>query len=97
MVASGDTSAPILPSTICPFSREALVAERIAQIGDKIMQQRGDELEKTMRMFFGSQSDENMTYALFKSLVKQMMKSTVPGWYHVSVLLTWICQFTQSA
>ncbi|XP_022112191.1 uncharacterized protein LOC110991228 [Acanthaster planci] len=91
VVAAGDASAPILPSAICPFSREALVAERIAQIGDKIMQQRGDELEKTMRMLLGSQSDNNLTYSLFKSLLKQMMKSTAPGWYHLALML----KFTQ--
>ena len=52
------------------------------------MQQHGAELEKTMRQLFGSQSDTNMTYSMFKSLVKQMMKSTVPGWYHVSISLS---------
>ncbi|XP_038075949.1 uncharacterized protein LOC119743610 [Patiria miniata] len=91
VVAAGDSNGPILPSVICPISREAQVAERIAQIGDKIMQQRGDELEKTMRMLFGSQSDDNLTYGLFKSLMKQMMKSTVPGWYHLALML----KFTQ--
>ena len=83
MVASGDDCQPILPSVICPLRQEAVVAERIAQIGDKIMLQRGDELERTMQSFFGSQSEDNLTYGLFKSLVKQTMKSTVPGWYHV--------------
>ncbi|XP_071791656.1 uncharacterized protein [Asterias amurensis] len=89
--ASSDENTPFRPSTLCPFSHEALVAERISQIGDKIMQQHGAELERTMREFFGSKADSNMTYAIFKSLVKQMMKSTVPGWYHLALML----KFTQ--
>lgn len=71
---------------LCPISREAIVAERIAQIGDRIMETHGKELEQALRNVIES-NDGKLSYALFKAVLKETIKSHVPGWYHVS---TWL-------
>lgn len=71
---------------LCPISREAIVAERIAQIGDRIMETHGKELEQALRTVMES-NDGKLSYALFKAVLKETIKSHVPGWYHLAVTL----------
>ncbi|PIK51805.1 hypothetical protein BSL78_11329 [Apostichopus japonicus] len=71
---------------LCPLSREALVAERIAQIGDRIMESHGRELEQALRIVMES-NDGKLSYALFKAVLKETIKSQVPDWYHLAVTL----------
>ncbi|KAJ8032534.1 hypothetical protein HOLleu_26085 [Holothuria leucospilota] len=73
---------------LCPISREAIVAERIAQIGDRIMETHGKELEQALRNVIES-NDGKLSYALFKAVLKETIKTHVPGWYHVSTWLLW--------
>lgn len=71
---------------LCPISREAIVAERIAQIGDRIMETHGKELEQALRNVIES-NDGKLSYALFKAVLKETIKTHVPGWYHLAVTL----------
>ncbi|XP_030844457.1 uncharacterized protein LOC105445680 [Strongylocentrotus purpuratus] len=71
---------------LCAISREALVAERIAQIGDCIMLHHHDELEQAYQQTLGH-GDGPMNYGVFKSGMKSLVKNSVPGWYHVAVMM----------
>uniref|UniRef100_A0AAU7NIE0 BCL2L9 n=1 Tax=Paracentrotus lividus TaxID=7656 RepID=A0AAU7NIE0_PARLI len=82
MVQDGMDSAGVL----CAISREALVAERIAQIGDCIMMHHHDELEQAYQQVL-AHGDGSMNYGIFKAGMKSMVKNTVPGWYHVAVMM----------
>ncbi|XP_072045245.1 uncharacterized protein [Amphiura filiformis] len=80
--------SPTVIPPICPLTREAIVAERIAQIGDMIMTQHKEELEQAMAQVFGETARGTpVNYLMFKSLVKHMMRSAVPEWYHLALML----------
>ena len=84
--ASQANDSPTVVPLVCPIAREAIVAERIAQIGDMIMAQHKEELEEAMAQVFGETArGGSINYLMFKSMVKHMMRSTVPEWYHVSI------------
>ena len=68
---------------LCAISREAIVAERIAQIGDTIMMHRQSEFDEAFRQILGM-GGASMNYGVFKTVVGSLMQNTVPGWYHVS-------------
>ncbi|XP_071494534.1 uncharacterized protein [Diadema antillarum] len=82
MQAEGLNSSAVL----CAISREALVAERIAQIGDCIMMHHQGELETAFHQVMGH-GEGSMNYGVFKSAMKSLVKNTVPGWYHLAVMM----------
>lgn len=83
MVQEGLDSSGVL----CAISREALVAERIAQIGDCIMMHHHNELESAYEQLLGNGGQEPINYGVFKGAMKSLVKNTVPGWYHVAVMM----------
>nr|XP_054774251.1 uncharacterized protein LOC129282389 [Lytechinus pictus] len=91
MVEGGMDSAGVL----CAISREALVAERIAQIGDCIMLHHQGELEQAYQQAM-SHGAGPLNYGSFKSGMKSLVKNSVPGWYHVAVMMKYTRQMAVS-
>ena len=74
----------------CPLAREAIVAERIAHIGDMIMVQHKEEIELAMQQVFGQGAGSDpMSYGMFRSMIQHMVNTAVPEWYHVSYPRAW--------
>ena len=84
---SESNDSPTVIPLICPIAREAIVAERIAQIGDMLMETHREEFEAAMAQVFGETANgESINYVMFRSTVQHMVRSAVPEWYHVSIL-----------
>ena len=85
------SDSPTVIPPICPIAREAIVAERIAQIGDMLMETHREEFEAAMAQVFGETANgESINYVMFRSTVQHMVRSAVPEWYHVSTFIIYI-------